>query len=139
MPRRALYLKVILSEEAPRNSTERCPCGHRTAHWRCKHCSGGRLLCRRCCRIAHRVLWFHRVELWNGRYFQVTALWKAGLKLHLGHQGMPCPSGAPLYHDEEGVNGMFKYLTLYSFKPCLSTSGRGRPQAIKCYVPGGWT
>jgi hypothetical protein len=115
LPRRAQYLKVILSEEAPRDPGVGCRCGRRTANWRCKHCSGGRVMCRQCCRSAHKFLPFHRVELWNGRYFQAAALWQTGLKLHLGHQGMICPARAPLCGEGQEINGVF-YLV---FVHCL--------------------
>ncbi|KAF8955815.1 hypothetical protein BDZ97DRAFT_1594245, partial [Flammula alnicola] len=59
--------------------------------WRCKQCAGGRLLCGLCFQKEHHFLPFHRVETWNGRYFKVGALWQVGVKLYLGHHGMPCP------------------------------------------------
>ena len=116
LPRRAQYLKVMLSEEAPRYPEAGCLCGRRTANWRCKHCSGGRMVCRQCCRIAHKFLPFHRVEFWNGRYFQATALWQTGLKMHLGHQGMVCPTGTPLDGNDEERNGVSYHVFVYFFK-----------------------
>ena len=136
LPRRALYLKVILSQEAPRDPLARCSCGHRMANWRCKTCSGGRLLCSRCCRNAHTFLPFHRVELWNGRYFEVGALWQIGLKLHLGHEGMLCPARAPWYRDEG--NGMSNGGAFYSLTTCFRCCGRGCPRAGEFQHRGGW-
>ena len=123
LPRRPLYLKVMLSQEAPKALLAQCPCGQRIATWRCKTCSGGRLLCSECCRNAHMFLPFHRVELWNGRYFEVGALWQIGLKLHLGHEGLVCPARARWYHDEG--NGTSYDGALYSLTTYFKCSGRG--------------
>ena len=34
---------------------------------------------------------FHRVEKWNGRFYQKGALWQVGVKIYAGHDGAPCP------------------------------------------------
>jgi hypothetical protein len=100
VPRRALYLKTILAKEAPREPMAKCQsCNQKEWKWRCKDCVGRRLLCGRCCRNEHGRLLFHRVEAWNGRYFAAGALWQVGLKIYLGHQGIPCPS-TPLVEGE---------------------------------------
>ncbi len=39
----------------------------------------------------HKQLPFHRVDRWNGKFFAMAALWQTGVKIHLGHHGMPCP------------------------------------------------
>ncbi len=104
VPRRALYLKTILAEEAPREPVGMCLCGLRMAKWWCQQCFGGRLLCSECCKNAHKFLPFHRIECWNTRYFQVGALWQIGLKIYLGHQGNPCPSIAPSPSEAERAN-----------------------------------
>ena len=39
----------------------------------------------------HRQMPFHRVNRWNGKFFAVGALWQVGLRIYLGHDGMPCP------------------------------------------------
>jgi len=59
--------------------------------WRCKTCIGGLLHCARCLKNSHRLLWYHRVERWNGSYFQIGALWQVGITLNLGHNGQHCP------------------------------------------------
>lgn len=92
MPRRAAYLKTLLSKGAPRDSSVQCQsCGRKDWKWRCKDCIGGRLLCSGCCKTEHQLLLFHRVEMWNGRYFAAGALWQVGVKIYLGHQGLQCP------------------------------------------------
>ena len=39
----------------------------------------------------HKLLPFHRIQMWNGKYFKKTTLEKQGYILHLGHQGGICP------------------------------------------------
>ncbi|KAF8869075.1 hypothetical protein CPB84DRAFT_1694860, partial [Gymnopilus junonius] len=44
---------------------------------------------------------------WNGQYYHSRALWETGVKLYLGHNGLPCPestsnAGLPLNDDDEG-------------------------------------
>jgi hypothetical protein len=34
---------------------------------------------------------YHRIEKWNGRFYQRGALWQVGAKVYLGHKGKPCP------------------------------------------------
>jgi hypothetical protein len=48
---------------------------------------------------------FHRVEKWNGRYFQRGALWQVGVKIYVGHQGKPCPRSADSLADTRGFDG----------------------------------
>src|SRR6266568_6437548 len=102
LPRRSLYLKTILGSEAPQDPMGICQCGHCNPKWRCKNCTGGRMLCGLCCMKAHQFLPFHRVEHWNGRYFQVGALWQVGLKMYLDHQGNRCPAVS----NRDGEDGM---------------------------------
>src|SRR5258705_350557 len=70
----------------------KCRTGRAT--WRCLDCSNKKPVCVFCCRNAHKRDVFHRVEKWNGRYFQKGALWQVGIKLYLGHDGRPCPRSA---------------------------------------------
>ena len=67
-------------------------CGFGKAVWRCLDCVSGRTLCVLCCCDLHQYQIFHRVERWNGRFYQKGALWQVGVKLYVGHRGDPCPS-----------------------------------------------
>ena len=49
-------------------------------------------MCLKCCRETHRIQPLHRVQHWNGNFFQDAWLYQAGVKLHFGHGGAPCPS-----------------------------------------------
>lgn len=66
-------------------------CGLGRAVWCCKDCMNKRLVCVLCCRNRHIINPFHHVEKWNGCYYQQGALWQAGVKIHIGHNGFPCP------------------------------------------------
>jgi hypothetical protein len=110
LPWRPLYLKIILAMEGLRDPELLCQsCNRKPGKWRCKHCLGARTLCGVCCRNEHQFLPFHRIERWNGRYFQVGALWQVGLRLSLGHEGMTCPSVARMETDAEDEG---KYVAL---------------------------
>ncbi|MDX6295879.1 MAG: hypothetical protein QOH50_5049 [Kribbellaceae bacterium] len=60
--------------------------------WRCLDCMDTCMLCVLCFRHRHQHLPFHRVEKWNGRFFQRGSLWQVGVKIYLGHQGAVCPN-----------------------------------------------
>ncbi|PPQ83787.1 hypothetical protein CVT25_001011 [Psilocybe cyanescens] len=45
-----------------------------------------------CCAEAHNLLPYHRINKWNGYFFQVGALWETGLQLYLGHGSIRCRS-----------------------------------------------
>lgn len=42
---------------------------------------------------------FHRVEQWNGSYFQQSWLRNVGVAIYLGHDFNPCPTARPFYGD----------------------------------------
>jgi hypothetical protein len=46
------------------------------------------------------------MEVWNGRYFAAGALWQVGVKIYLGHQGLPCPEMEARVHNGDG-NGEY--------------------------------
>ncbi|KAH7903812.1 hypothetical protein BJ138DRAFT_1020037, partial [Hygrophoropsis aurantiaca] len=48
--------------------------------------------CKTCIVKTHTFLPFHKVESWNGLYFQPTALFDVGFVWHLGHGGKVCPN-----------------------------------------------
>ena len=76
----------------PHGQEVNCPrCGVGRAIWRCKDCADKRATCVLCCRNAHRLDLFHRIEKWNGRFYQEAALWQVGVKIYLGHNGQRCP------------------------------------------------
>jgi hypothetical protein len=93
--KRTKYLRRLLSaygRPMGEMETDRCPVCHLgRAVWRCRDCSDKRVFCVFCFRDRHLINLFHRVEKWNGRYFQQGGLWQVGVKICVGHQGRPCP------------------------------------------------
>ena len=92
--KRGCYLEKLLELKA----TDRkgsglltCRCGTGRAIWRCSDCADKSAVCLFCCRQRHKLHWFHRVEKWNGRFYQRGSLWQVGVKIFVGHDGSPCP------------------------------------------------
>jgi hypothetical protein len=106
--KRTKYLCRLLSaygRQTGEMETDTCPVCHLgRAVWRCRDCSDKRVFCVFCFRDRHAINLFHRVEKWNGRYFQRGGLWQVGVKIYVGHKGQPCPrSSAGLEeHNEFG-------------------------------------
>ena len=91
--RRMEHLQVFIALAALAPENLQCQaCNINAGCWRCRDCSGGRFLCTMCCSKEHEFNIFHRVEKWQDNCFKMGALWQVGVKLHLGHQGMKCPS-----------------------------------------------
>ncbi|KAJ7182801.1 hypothetical protein C8R43DRAFT_1116421 [Mycena crocata] len=64
-----------------------CPlCSAEKAEYRCTDCLGGdQLICQACIVNQHIQQPLHRVELWNGQFFDPTTLKALGLRIQLGH------------------------------------------------------
>ena len=118
--KRAAYLKQIINAEA--TNCNACIHCRQAAHWRCRGCLGWPIFCRACCQASHQTLIYHWIEKWNGRFFQDAWLWEVGVRIHLGHQGLECPSQTILL-DACKVNEQNKdekdqlLATQYSFSP----------------------
>ncbi|KAF8142326.1 hypothetical protein K438DRAFT_1635815, partial [Mycena galopus ATCC 62051] len=52
---------------------------------RCKSCYGDELLCSGCIVEAHTTNPLHRIERWNGHWFEASSLKSQGLRVQLGH------------------------------------------------------
>ena len=92
--KRLPYLERILQMKGVPSATGGiclCDCGLGRGIWRCMDCADRSGICILCCRNRHKLHWFHRVEKWNGRFFQRGALWQVGVKIFVGHKGAPCP------------------------------------------------
>jgi hypothetical protein len=55
-------------------------------------CFGHPAYCRSCCLKVHHLHPYHVIQKWNGTCFVQSSLYDAGLVLHLGHNGSPCPT-----------------------------------------------
>ena len=88
---RGEFLSAILRRHAPPQSKicVQCP---RTILWRCHDCFPEPAFCTQCLVNTHQCLPFHRVSKWNGNTFYRSCLSDAGVVLHIGHGGRPCPT-----------------------------------------------
>lgn len=94
LEKRVPYLERIIGlkgRTGPNGGTNVCACGFGTTIWRCRECADKSPVCVLCCKNRHKLNWFHRVEKWNGRFYQPGALWQVGVKMYVGHNGAPCP------------------------------------------------
>ena len=98
--------KIIEMKAGPKDGEITCTkCRTGRAVWCCLDCCNKRPICVLCCRNGHKQEVFHRVEKWNGRFFQKGALWQVGVKIYLGHGGKPCPkSGSALTGLQEYIH-----------------------------------
>ncbi|KAK0429798.1 hypothetical protein EV421DRAFT_1945930 [Armillaria borealis] len=71
--------------------------GEAVAHtlYCCRTC-GEFFECRDCCCRRHQRLPLHKVEMWNGDFWEDSMLEKLGLIFQLGHGGRDCPIPRPL-------------------------------------------
>jgi CxC2 like cysteine cluster associated with KDZ transposases len=89
--RHSILIELLRHEALPTAST----CSHynqASAIHRCRDCFGPNFWCVPCCISAHRTLPFHRVEIWNGNFFDKLDLLTHGLAIDLCHYPDNCPS-----------------------------------------------
>ena len=58
---------------------------------RCLSCLGGHAWCTSCAIKAHSRLPFHRLQQWNGHFYEAVTLQDLGFVFNLGHGGDACP------------------------------------------------
>jgi hypothetical protein len=88
-----VFTQVFLNEAQAHTRSGVISCSHvLVLHCRLVCCHlYNTAVCVLCCRNAHKSDIFHRVQKWNGQYYQQGALWQVGIKIHTGHNGSPCP------------------------------------------------
>jgi hypothetical protein len=123
LPKRTPYLQRMVANEG--NEIKTCIRCEKAARWRCRSCLARPMFCRECCRATHRLLIYHRVEKWNGKFFQDASLWEVGVRLNVGHGGLECPSQDALLEacrvDEENKDELDQLsATQYEFGPVPS-------------------
>jgi len=123
LPKRADYLRRIIASEG--TEVKACIRCKKAARWRCRSCLAQPMFCRMCCRTSHQFLIYHRIEKWNGQFFQDASLWEVGVRLHAGHQGLECPSRSVLLNncqvDEEKKDEEDQHsATQHNFGPIAS-------------------
>jgi CxC2 like cysteine cluster associated with KDZ transposases len=97
-------------------------CGDTKQIFRCQDCWGCPIYCEPCIIAHHRLLPFHRIERWTGKFFIRSELSSHGQILHVGHWGDPCPS----------IVGNVNQTTSISV---VHTSGIYRCNIVYCHCP----
>ncbi|KAJ7257987.1 hypothetical protein C8J57DRAFT_1135578 [Mycena rebaudengoi] len=92
-------------------------CNTGAAEYRCMDCMGrGELICVECVRSRHQQLILHRIEKWNGQFFDRKTLRELGVRIQLGHwhepqNQCPVPERPPkdsfVVIDDHGVHEVF--------------------------------
>ncbi|KAJ7166440.1 hypothetical protein C8R43DRAFT_946003 [Mycena crocata] len=88
-PRRNEYGAALLWRDglgyANLNLCSACKDASASPEFRCKNCFGDDLLCSGCCVRRHANNPLHRIERWNGKFFEASSLHLLGLRVQLGH------------------------------------------------------
>jgi len=82
----------MLRHESLPSKTSCSNCKVSSGTHRCQDCFGSNFWCDPCCVSAHERLPFHRVQMWNGRFFEQSDLLTRRLCLDLSHYPDDCPS-----------------------------------------------
>ena len=126
--------QIIMAEGTNSNICNHCK---KPAWWRCWSCLSQPMFCRACCRASHHSLMYHKIEKWDGRFFQDAWLWQVGVRLNLGHQGLECPSQSDLLDackvNEENRDHQDQLsVAQYNFR--LVPSGCEEPQSSPIFI-----
>ncbi|KAJ7585952.1 hypothetical protein C8J56DRAFT_787825 [Mycena floridula] len=96
---------------------------------RCLSC-GLAMICQSCCLARHRCLPLHRIEHWNGDFWEKTTLFDEGYSYQLGHGGFtcPCPEEKPQVLTVMGNNAIQSVRVLWC--GCDRSDGQDRMQVL---------
>lgn len=78
---KASIAKTMLNQYAHPGHIECAICKTCPAIFRCRTCHGPRVCCWACIRADHWHHPFHRIEQWNGRFFERAHLWQLGIRI----------------------------------------------------------
>lgn len=89
--RHSILVEILRHEAFP--SQQLCSnCQGPSSLYRCRDCFGTNIWCRECCVSAHRRAPFHRIQMWNGSYFEQSDVLTHELIIDLTHFPDDCPS-----------------------------------------------
>jgi len=91
--RHGILIEILRHESLP-SKTLCSNCQQSTGTHRCQDCFNFNLWCSACCVSTHTNLPFHRIQMWNGRFFERSDLLTTQLTLDLRHYPDNCPSNA---------------------------------------------
>jgi hypothetical protein len=115
---RDVLLENLLFFEA-RGSEETCSkCNQHPGLIRCSDCLCSPVFCTHCALQTHSHLPFHKLDKWNGKFFEKTSLHALGYVIRLGHGGISCPNthSTPGFHTTLVIlntNGIFTHRILW--------------------------
>lgn len=84
------YLTILLQQEGLSQTHCHC-CNLEGKMYCCKDCFGSPLCCKTCLLLTHTHTPFHRIQHWNGQFFESANLTNLGYTLHSGHGSHQCP------------------------------------------------
>ncbi|KAJ3547243.1 hypothetical protein NMY22_g1724 [Coprinellus aureogranulatus] len=105
------YLRILITLEGRGSNPQSvcqahysaaCSSTVSTPTYRCLSCDNGGLLCSECMRVYHKKHPFHRIQRWNGEFFERSSLKEIGVRIQLGH-----PPGEDCYIPEKAWNDDF--------------------------------
>ncbi|KAG2112875.1 hypothetical protein DEU56DRAFT_874348 [Suillus clintonianus] len=100
---RSLFLHEMLRLEG-RGELSAGPCSgccYPHPEYRCQDCFGITLCCASCMVTAHTHHPLHRLQKWNGEYFESASLKTLGLRIQLGHMaGQTCSNPRRAFNDD---------------------------------------
>ncbi|KAF8326719.1 hypothetical protein F5887DRAFT_899624 [Amanita rubescens] len=86
---------AILSKEVDDNVGQICQCHNAVRLYRCMDCLFPPVLCSSCIKDSHATNPFHRIQKWNGCYFDRATLTELRQVIGVGHGGAFCPNRLP--------------------------------------------
>ncbi|KAI5988585.1 hypothetical protein EDD15DRAFT_2389281 [Pisolithus albus] len=97
-----MYLQELLWLEGREDFVDVCAeCNANSPLYCCRDCFGGQLLCQECTILGRTLIPLHRLEYWNGNFFQKTSLKSLGLHIQLGHiPGEICGNPKRAFNDD---------------------------------------
>ncbi|OJA21364.1 hypothetical protein AZE42_13608, partial [Rhizopogon vesiculosus] len=101
IPEHQAFLDETLHLEGHGSPGSPCCCGAATPLFRCHDCFGTQMFCHECMLNSHTYNPLHRIDMWNGSFFQCTTLKQMGLCVQLGHHpGKKCYNPQPSSSDD---------------------------------------
>ncbi|KAG1724932.1 uncharacterized protein EDB91DRAFT_1331171 [Suillus paluster] len=101
---RGIFLRefIRLEGRCGQASAQSClECNRPSPEYRCEDCLGSELYCTTCILSAHVRHPLHRLQRWNGQYFEQTSLKTLGLHIQLGHTtGQKCLNPQHAFNDD---------------------------------------
>ncbi|KAF8176561.1 hypothetical protein BJ912DRAFT_1024344 [Pholiota molesta] len=99
------YVEELLRLEGRGDSSDADSCASSNClsapMYRCTDCQDARMFCSACIVAHHQSLPYHRIQFWNGSFFEKTTLRSLGLHVQLGHVvGTSCPVPVIPHNDE---------------------------------------